>query len=213
MNPKVDDFISKAKRWPEEILVLRSLLLDYDLSEELKWKQPCYAYDGNNTIIIASFKDYFSLGFFKGALFKNEHGLLVAPGENSQAVRQLRFTSLDEIVKNEAIIRSTIQEAIEVEKSGRKIDFKQKTELLYPNELIEIFEDDKDYKIAFERLTPGRQRGYNLHFTAAKQSATRITRIQACRNKIMDGKGKDDCTCGLSKRMPRCDGSHKMIVI
>ena len=211
MNPKVDDFISKATRWPDEISVLRSLLLDYDVVEELKWRQPCYTYDGNNMIIIAAFKDYFSLGFFKGALLKNEHGLLTAPGENSQAVRQLRFTSIDEIVQNEEIIRSTIQQAIEVEKSGRKIDFKEKTELVYPDELIEIFENDKEYKMSFEKLTPGRQRGYNLHFTAAKQATTRLSRMQECRNKVMAGKGKDDCTCGLSKRMPRCDGSHKMI--
>lgn len=211
MNPKVDSFITKVKKWQEEVTLLRSLLLDYDLVEELKWKQPCYTYEGNNMVLIATMKDYSSLGFFKGTLFQNEHGLLTAPGKNSQAVRQLRFASLGEIIQNETIIRSTVQEAIEIEKSGLKIDFKEKSTLLYPDELIKIFKNDVELAKAFEALTPGRQRGYNLHFTSAKQSATRTSRIQVSRSKIMAGKGKDDCTCGLSMRMPRCDGSHKRI--
>lgn len=210
-NPKVNAFILNAKKWQEEVSLLRSMLLDFDLVEELKWKQPCYTCEGNNMVIIATLKEYFALGFLKGALLTNQDGALTAPGKNSQAVRQLRFTSLDEVVEKEALIRVTIQEAIQVEKSGQKIAFKEKGALEYPDELIQLFKDAPALQKAFEALTPGRQRGYNLHFTGAKQSSTRTSRIEACRNKIMAGKGKDDCNCGLSKRMPRCDGSHKQL--
>lgn len=211
MSHKVDDFLLKAKQWQAEASLLRDLLLDHNLEETLKWKQPCYLFGSKNVVIIALFKDYCSLGFFKGALLKNEHGLLTAPGKNSQAVRQLRFTSLQEIVDNEAIIRSTIGEAIDLEISGSKIDFKEKSDLVYPEELIDVFAADIELDQAFSRLTPGRKRGYILHFASAKQSATRTNRILACRKKIMDGKGKNECNCGLSKLMPRCDGTHKVL--
>ena len=211
MSHKVDDFLLKAKQWQAEASLLRDLLLDHNLEETLKWKQPCYLFGSKNVVIIALFKDYCSLGFFKGALLKNEHGLLTAPGKNSQAVRQLRFTSLQELVDNEAIIRSTIGEAIDLEISGSKIDFKEKSDLVYPEELIDVFAADIELDQAFSRLTPGRKRGYILHFASAKQSATRTNRILACRKKIMDGKGKNECNCGLSKLMPRCDGTHKVL--
>lgn len=211
MSPKVDDFLLKAKQWQAEASLLRDLLLDHNLEETLKWKQPCYLFGSKNVVIIALFKDYCSLGFFKGALLKNEHGLLTAPGKSSQAVRQLRFTSLQEIVDNEAIIRSTIGEAIDLEISGSKIDFKEKSDLVYPEELIVVFAADIELDQAFSRLTPGRKRGYILHFASAKQSATRTNRILAYRKKIMDGKGKNECNCGLSKLMPRCDGTHKIL--
>ncbi|WP_418263538.1 DUF1801 domain-containing protein [Flavobacterium faecale] len=212
MNPKVDEFLCNAKHWQNEMIQLRNILLACQLTEELKWKQPCYAYQNTNVILIGNFKDYCSLSFFKGVLLKDTDNLLEAPGENSQSVRMIKFRSLDEVVQKEAILKTYIYQAIEVEKAGLKVELKENNALEFSEELLRKFEENPNFKKAFESLTPGRQRGYNLFFNAAKQSKTRISRIEKYFHQILDGKGINDCTCGLSKKYPICDGSHKDIL-
>lgn len=210
MNEKIDTYIYKLKNWQAEMKVLRAILLEFPINEELKWGQPCYVYEQKNIIIIGSFKEYIGLSFFKGALLKDKKGLLVKPGENTQAVRLLKFRSVEEINKLKTTIKSYIKEAIEIEKQGLKIE-PTKSEQLLPDELLAQFKKSASFKKAFYALTPGRQRAYNMFFTAAKQVATRETRIEKYKGQIMCGKGINDCTCGLSKKMPYCDGSHKQL--
>jgi len=181
------------------------------LSEELKWGSPCYTFEKKNVVIISKFKEYCTLSFFKGALLKDTNEILQAPGKNSQSVRLIKFTNVQEIRNVEAVLKNYIYEAIEIEKAGLKVNFKENTELVYPEELQIKLKGNLDFKRAFNALTPGRQRAYNLYFTAAKQSKTRISRIENCVHKILAGKGINDCTCGLSKRMLNCDGSHKSL--
>lgn len=187
----------------------RMILLESGLSEAYKWKQPCYTKDNKNIAVIGSFKNYCCISFFKGALLKDPKNILTAPGENSQTFRQFRFTTVDELIKNENILREYIQEAVEIEKSRAKVQTRQ--ELEYPQELSDKMSKDVDFKHAFEALTPGRQRAYLLFFSAAKQAATRESRIEKYSDRILKGKGINDCVCGLSKRMPQCDGSHKQL--
>ena len=209
MNSDVDEYLNNVGRWQNELRLLRRLLLDCGLNEEFKWKQPCYTFKDNNVAIISDFKAYCSIGFFKGSLLKDGQGVLISPGENSQSSRQLRFTSTQQIVDQESIIKAYIFEAIEVEKAGLKVSFKKSSEYDIPEELQLVLDQDAEFRTAFEALTPGRQRGYLLHFAGAKQSETRLSRIEKYRARIMAGKGLQDCVCGHSKRMPRCDGSHK----
>ena len=211
MNPKVDDFISNAKKWQPEMEQLRLLLLDCGLTEEFKWRTPCYSFQGNNVVLIGSFKEYCALSFFKGTLLQDTDGILCKPGENSQAVRFFKFTNLEEIIEQQSIIKAYIYEAIEIEKAGLKVNFKSNTELELVAELQNTLDKNPDLKTAFQALTPGRQRAYNLYFSGSKQSKTRETRIEKYTPRILDGKGINDCTCGLSKKMPNCDGSHKYI--
>jgi uncharacterized protein YdeI (YjbR/CyaY-like superfamily) len=211
MNSKVDDFISNAKKWQAEIGQLRILLLDCGLTEEFKWRNPCYTFQGNNVILIGSFKEYCALSFFKGTLLQDSNGLLSKPGENSQAVRFFKFTNLQEIQELKPIIKNYIYEAIEIEKAGLKVIFKSNTELELVEELQIALDKNSSLKTAFKALTPGRQRAYNLYFSAPKQSKTRETRIENYIPRILDGKGFNDCICGMSKKMPNCDGSHKYI--
>jgi uncharacterized protein YdeI (YjbR/CyaY-like superfamily) len=211
MNPKVDAFLSKADKWPEEMAELRTILLDCDLTEEWKWRSPCYTFQGSNIAIIGGFKTHCVLSFFKGALLQDPEGILEKPGENSQAARVIRFTRKREIQEKESSLQAYIFEAIEVEKAGLSIDFKEKNELVLVEELLHKFEELPAFKTAFEALTPGRQRGYNLFFSAGKQSQTRTSRIEKYLQRILDGKGINDCVCGLSSKMPSCDGSHKYI--
>jgi uncharacterized protein YdeI (YjbR/CyaY-like superfamily) len=211
MITEVDHYIENAEYWKEEMQLCRSLLIDCGLVEEWKWKQPCYTYKGTNVAIIGEFKSFCTISFFKGALLKDPEGILQKPGENSQSARIFKFTDKEEILSREELIRSYIFEAIEVEKQGLKVEFKEKKQLVFPDELHTIFEKDSAFKAAFEALTPGKQRGYNLFWTGAKQSATRTSQIQKYRERILDGKGIHDCVCGLSKRYPRCDGSHKQL--
>ena len=171
---------------------LREILLEYPLKEELKWRQPCYTYEGGNVVILHEMKDYCGLGFMRGSLIDDPNGVLVAPGKNSQAARQMRFRSLVEITEQEDILRAIITSAIEVHKSGQKVDFKAKRELVYPEELTEKMAQDADFKAAFDALTPGRQRGYVLHISGAKQSKTRTARIEKHYDRIMDGLGMHD---------------------
>ena len=209
MNPKVDTFLLNVKKWREELTVLRSIVMDSGLGEELKWGAPCYVHEQANVIIIQGFKDYFALLFFKGALMKDPEDLLRKPGENTQSGRQIRLTSMDEILGQEEVLRAYIQHAIEVEKAGEKVAVKKTEEYAVPLELEESFAENSELQHAFYGLTPGRQRAYLLHFAEAKQSATRKARIEKYTPRILKGKGILDCWCGLSKRMPTCDGSHK----
>jgi len=209
MRSPVDVFFATAKQWKDELSTLRTILLDCNLTEELKWGKPCYMSEGKNIIILQPFKGYCALGFFNGALLKDDKQILVKPGENTQAGRQIRFTQLQEIIKMRATLKSYINEAINVEKAGLKVEPISSTEIILPDELKHEMANNSAFKKAFSALTPGRQRAYVMFFSAAKQPTTRVTRIQKYRNQILEGKGINDCTCGLSKKMPYCDGSHK----
>ena len=211
MNPKVDTFLLNVKKWREELTVLRSIVMDSGLGEELKWGAPCYVHEQANVIIIQGFKDYFALLFFKGALMKDPEDLLRKPGENTQSGRQIRMTSMDEMLGQEEVLRAYIQHAIEVEKAGEKVAVKKTEEYAVPLELEESFAENSELQHAFYGLTPGRQRAYLLHFAEAKQSVTRKARIEKYMQRILNGKGILDCWCGLSKRMPTCDGSHRQL--
>ena len=211
MNPKVDAFLLNVKKWRDELTILRSIVLDSGLSEELKWGVPCYVHEKANVIIIGGFKDYFALMFFKGALMEDPQDLLRKPGENTQSGRQIRLTSIEEMLDLEEVLKAYIQNAIAVEKAGLKVVEKKTEEYPVPPELEESFAANSDLQHAFYGLTPGRQRAYLLHFSEAKQSATRKARIEKYAPRILKGKGIIDCWCGLSKRMPTCDGSHKQL--
>lgn len=192
MNPKVDAYISKAKKWQAESEKLRTIILDCQLTEELKWGVPCYTFENRNVVLIHGFKEYCALLFFKGALLKDAKGILITQTENVQAARQIRFTNVGEIVKMESILKTYIHEAIAVEKSGLKVDFKKTTEFDIPEEFQNKLNKIPAFKTAFEALTPGRQRAYFLYFSAPKQSKTREVRIEKCMEKILNGKGLND---------------------
>lgn len=211
MNPKVDDFISNSTKWQPEIKQLRKLLLDCGLTEEFKWRMPCYCFQGNNIVLVGSFKEYCTLSFFKGILLQDSSRLLSKPGENSQSMRFFKFTNVQQIIEQQSIIKAYIYEAIEIEKAGLKVIFKSNKVLELVEELQIILDKNPALKSAFNALTPGRQRAYNLYFSEAKQSKTRETRIEKYIPRILNGKGINDCICGLSKKMPSCDGSHKYI--
>lgn len=211
MTSKVDDFIANAEKWQKEYKKLRAIVLDCGLTEELKWKQPCYTYKNTNILIISGLKDYCVLSFLKGVLLKDAENILVSPGKNSQSGRLARFTSLYEIEEQEARLKAYIYEAIEVEKAGLKVPKKDNTQLELVEELLYKMQGDAVFKAAFEGLTPGRQRAYNMFFEQAKQSKTREARIEKFYPRILKAKGMNDCVCGLSKRMPNCDGSHKQL--
>ena len=191
-TPRLDRYFLHTRTWRAEKQRLRAILLDFPLTEELKWRQPCYMFQGANVVILGGFKHTCDLGFFKGALLDNPHGLLIPPGPHSQASRQLRFRNVGEIEEKEPIIRATIENAIEVERAGLKVDFRQKNELVLVEELLAKMEADPEFRAAFEALTPGRQRGYNLFFGAAKQSKTRAARIEKHAARILEGKGMHD---------------------
>lgn len=191
-NPKVDEFLSKATKWKEEYEKLRNICLDFELTEEFKWKHPCYTFNSKNIVLIHGFKEYCALLFHKGALIKDDHGILIQQTENVQAARQIRFTNVQEIVEMETILKAYIHEAIEVEKAGLEVDFKKDTEYKIPEELQNKFDQIPALKAAFEALTPGRQRAYILYFSQAKQSKTRESRIEKYMEKILNGKGLKD---------------------
>ncbi|MGK9268307.1 YdeI family protein [Bacillus inaquosorum] len=191
-NPKVDEFLSKATKWKEEYEKLRNICLDFELTEEFKWKHPCYTFNSKNIVLIHGFKEYCALLFHKGALIKDDHGILIQQTENVQAARQIRFTNVQQIVEMETILKAYIHEAIEVEKAGLEVDFKKDTEYKIPEELQNKFDEIPALKAAFEALTPGRQRAYILYFSQAKQSKTRESRIEKYMEKILNGKGLKD---------------------
>ncbi|MGG1015245.1 DUF1801 domain-containing protein [Bacillus subtilis] len=191
-NPKVDEFLSKAKKWKEEFEKLRTIILDCELTEDFKWMHPCYTYNNKNVVLIHGFKEYCALLFHKGALLQDAHGILIQQTENVQAARQIRFTNVQEINELENILKAYIHEAIEVEKAGLKVDVNKNIELNIPKELQNKFDEIPALKIAFEALTPGRQRAYTLYFSQAKQSKTRESRVEKYVQKILDGKGLKD---------------------
>ncbi len=191
MNPKVDFYFTKGK-WQQELERLRIIVLSCGLIEELKWGVPCYSFQKSNIVLIHVFKEYCALLFFKGALLNDPNGILVQQTENVQAARQIRFTNVQEIVEKENILKTYIFEAIELEKSGLKVDFKKTIEFTVPEEFQHQLDEAPALKAAFEALTPGRQKAYLLYFAAPKQSKTREARVEKCMPKILNGKGLDD---------------------
>lgn len=187
-DPKVEDLLNQ-KNWQDERRKLRDILLDCDLEERVKWGKLCYAWDDSNVAIIYGMKNSCAIGFFKGPLLEDEDGVLVQPGKHSQAMRRLHFESLDEIEDSEDMIRRFIGRAIQAEKDGLEVEFSEKDNLDYPDELLDALDDDSELAEAFEELTPGRQRSWVLHFSDAKQSETRVRRIDKARSKIITGKG------------------------
>ncbi|CAM2907361.1 YdeI family protein [Paenibacillus sediminis] len=192
MNPKVDEFLSKAKKWKEEYEKLRNIVLDCGLTEEFKWMHPCYTFEKKNIVLIHGFKEYCALLFHKGALLQDAHGILIQQTKNVQAARQIRFTNVQEIVEMETILKAYIYEAIEVEKAGLEVNFKKNTEFIIPEELQNKFDEIPALKTAFEALTPGRQRAYILYFSEPKQSKTRESRVEKYMQQILSGKGLND---------------------
>jgi uncharacterized protein YdeI (YjbR/CyaY-like superfamily) len=199
MNPKVDWYFSKAKEWKKEIQKLRAIILDCDLTEELKWGCPCYTFEKSNIVLIHMFKEYCAVLFFKGALLKDPKGILVQQTENVQAARQIRFTKVREINKLEKTLKAYIYEAVEVQEAGLpqrdpfgKVDFKKNKEFTIPEEFQNKLDKNPALKTAFYALTPGRQRGYILYFSAAKRSKTRESRVEKYIPQILNGKGLED---------------------
>jgi uncharacterized protein YdeI (YjbR/CyaY-like superfamily) len=192
MNPKVDFYFTKARKWQEELEQMRMIALDCGLTEELKWGVPCYTFQDNNIVFIHDFKEYCAFLFFKGALLNDPNGILIQQTKNVQAARQVRFTNIREIVEKEAILKTCIYDAIEVEKAGLKVDLKKTIEYLVPAEFQNKLDKMPALKDAFEALTPGRQRAYLLHFSAPKQSKTRETRVEKYMPQILNGKGLND---------------------
>jgi uncharacterized protein YdeI (YjbR/CyaY-like superfamily) len=192
MNPKVDWYFKKAKKWQEELEKLRTIILDCSLTEELKWGVPCYTFQKSNIVLIHIFKEYCALLFFKGALLHDASGILIQQTKNVQAARQVRFTNVREIARMKTILKAYIREAIEVEKAGLKVDFKKPEEFIIPEEFQNKLDKTPALRTAFLALTPGRQRAYILYFSSAKQSKTRELRVEKCMPQILNGKGLID---------------------
>lgn len=192
MNPKVDAFLDGSEKWQKEMKILRKIVLDCNLTEELKWGVPCYTVNKNNVVLIHAFKEYCALLFIKGSLLSDSHSILIQQTENVQAGRQVRFTHIDQITEQEAILKAYIFEAVEIEKAGMKVVFKKTSDYQLPEELTTKFNEIPQFKTAFEALTPGRQRAYIFYFSQARQAKTRETRIENCIPKILMGKGLND---------------------
>ena len=192
MNPKVDWFFSKKTNWQEAYAALRMLILECELTEELKWGCPCYTIGKSNIVLIHGFKHYCALLIMQGALLKDKKKILVQQTENVQSARQIRFTGVEEILKNKSIIKSYIKEAIALEKAGIKVALKKTSEYKIPEEFQAVLEDMPELKKAFNALTPGRQRGYLLYFSAPKQTKTKEARIEKYLQHILNGKGLED---------------------
>ncbi|WP_153800307.1 YdeI/OmpD-associated family protein [Foetidibacter luteolus] len=192
MNHKVDFYFDKAKSWQKEIEQLRTIALDCGLTEELKWGCPCYTYQQSNIVLIHVFKEYCAFLFFKGALLSDANSILVQQTENVQSARQTRFTNIAEITELAPVLKAYIYEAIEVEKAGLKVTLKKTESFAVAEEFQQKLDALPALKAAFEALTPGRQRAYLLHFSSAKQSATRVSRIEKCMQQILNGKGLND---------------------
>jgi uncharacterized protein YdeI (YjbR/CyaY-like superfamily) len=192
MNPKVDGYLRRAKEWREEFEKLRTIILDCGLTEELKWGVPCYTFEKRNIVLMHGFKNYCALLFFKGSLLKDPEGILIQQTKNVQAARQIRFTNVREIIKMKAILKAYVQAAIEVEKSGKKVNFKKTSEFKIPEEFQEKLNETPALKKAFTALTPGRQRAYIFYFSQPKQSKTRQSRVEKSTRQILNGKGLND---------------------
>ena len=192
MNPKVDFFFNKTGQWQTEFEKLRTIALKTELTEDLKWGCPCYTYEGKNIFLIHGFKEYCALLFFKGALMKDPENILIRQTENIQATRQIRFTNLQQIIDLENLLSDYIFEAVEIEESGAKVEMKKTHEFNIPEEFAQKLNENPELQKAFEALTPGRQRAYLLYFSSAKQSKTRISRIEKYIPEILNGKGLND---------------------
>ena len=192
MNPEVDWFFNKETKWHEEYSELRTFVLDCGLTEVLKWGCPCYTTQKSNIVLIHGFKNYCALLFMQGALLKDEKSILVQQTENVQSARQIRFANIQEILSNKSIIKAYINEALAIDKAGLKVELKKTTEYKIPIEFQNVMDDMPELKIAFGALTPGKQRGYLLYFSSAKQSKTRETRIEKHIEQILKGKGLGD---------------------
>ncbi|MDQ6472315.1 YdeI/OmpD-associated family protein [Flavobacterium sp. LHD-80] len=192
MNPKVDFFFDKATKWQDELEAMRTIALECQLTEELKWGNPCYMYQDSNVVLIHAFKEYCAFLFFKGALMKDTDGILIQQSENVQAARHIRFTSLKEIVDLKPILKTYIYQAIEIEKAGLKVNLKKTSDFPVSEEFQKKLNEDPELKKAFEALTPGRQRAYLLHFSQPKQAKTREARVEKHTQNILDGKGLND---------------------
>lgn len=191
-NPKVDFFFEKDSKWKQEYAALRIIVLDCGLTEDLKWGEPCYMHQQANIVLIHGFKEYCALLFFKGALLNDSNSILIQQTENVQSARQIRFTSLNEIVEMKSVLKAYIFEAIEVEKAGLKVSLKKTEDFKVPEEFQKRLEEMPSLKSAFENLTPGRQRAYIFHFSQAKLSKTREARVEKYIEQILNGKGLDD---------------------
>jgi uncharacterized protein YdeI (YjbR/CyaY-like superfamily) len=192
MDPRVNDFLSKAQKWPKELERLRMICLDCGLTEEVKWDQPCYTFQQRNVVIIGELKDHCTLSFFKGALLYDAEGILLKPGEHTQSGRWIKFSNVQQIVVMEPILKAYIYEAIEVEKAGAKVTLKTTADFIIPEEFQNKLDEVPALKTAFYALTPGRQRAYILYFSAPKQSKTRASRVENCMLQILKGKGLND---------------------
>jgi uncharacterized protein YdeI (YjbR/CyaY-like superfamily) len=192
INPEVDFFFDKAKKWQEEFEKLRTIILDCGLIEELKWGCPCYTHQERNIVLMHGFKEYCALLFFKGALMQDADGILIQQTKNVQAARQIRFTSTNEIMKMKNILKAYIFEAIEVEKAGLKVKYKKTTDVVIPEEFQKKLNKSQALKTAFDALTPGRQKAYLFYFSQAKQSKTREVRVEKSMQQILNGKGLND---------------------
>ncbi|MBI1267838.1 MAG: hypothetical protein GC193_10460 [Cryomorphaceae bacterium] len=208
-DEKIDAYFDNLEQWQTEIRQFRALALSCGLMEELKWGVPCYTHQGKNILILGTFKQYCTMSFFKGALLQDSERLLSLPGPNSQSVRMMKITESGDIGHLTATLKAYIFEAIALEEAGEKVDLRNNNDITWVEELQHKIDTMPAFKLAFEALTPGRQRAYNMFFEAAKQSKTRGQRIEKFTPRIMKGFGMNDCVCGLSKRMPSCDGSHR----
>jgi len=202
LNPQVDEYLKKLTKWQEESKKLRKIVLDCGLTEESKWGKPCYTFQNSNVVILHGFKEYCALLFCKGALLKDAHHILIQQTENVQAARQIRFTSLQEIIEMEPTVKAYIHEAVEVEKAGLEVDYKKTSEFPVAEELQNKLDTVPAFKRAFKALTPGRQRGYLLYFAAPKQSKTREARIEKCMPQILKGQGLNEDYAQTKKSKP-----------
>jgi len=191
-NPKTDWFFVKDTKWQKEYEKLRKIILSCGLSEELKWGCPCYTFENNNIVLMHGFKEYCALLFFKGALLADPDGMLIQQTENVQSARQLRFTSVQQVVKAERIVKAYVYEAIEVERAGLHVKYKKTKDFKIPDEFQTKLDKMPSLKTAFNALTPGRQRAYIFHFSQPKQSKTRTARVEKYLKQILNGKGLDD---------------------
>ena len=211
MNTDIDAYFKNAAQWRPALQALRTILLDCGLTEAVKWRAPCYTFEKHNVAILAGLKDRCTISFFKGALLKDPNGILAKPGENTRAARIVSFTSAEEVAELGTILRAYVREAMELEKAGARVDFKQDADLPVPDEFQQALNADAALQAAFSKLTPGRRRAYLMYFAAAKQAKTRAARVEKYTPRILDGKGLNDCTCGLSAKLHACDGSHKQL--
>jgi uncharacterized protein YdeI (YjbR/CyaY-like superfamily) len=211
MNQKVNKYLNELLKWQDELKYLRRIILDCGLDEDFKWMHPSYSNKGKNIVLIHEFNDYCAILFHKGTLLKDTENILIQQTENTREARQLRFTNTEEIAQLEDTVKEYIAEAVQIEISGLKVEKTKVSDFDPPEELQKLFAEQPEFEEAFKKLTAGRQKGYMLHFSKPKQSKTKTSRIEGCIKRIMDGYGLNDCVCGLSNRMPMCDGSHKQL--